>query len=163
MTFWTHCRNANECTLEIISLLSLSPALMEVCCPLQMDKWFSLSLFSPIMYFSSRSFPYLVHQVASKKYQNVWENDVGCKNTATQVAGKRNSYPSAQVQLPNSWKWAQNFLTVRLVTTVLKPLPFPCSPFLAITTNQLKSNSSLSFSAARTFSSFPKAGNLISV
>lgn len=149
-------------------LLSLSPSLMEIRCPLQMDKWFSLTLFSPIIYFSSRSFLSSsscgIKEVS--KYLGEWcgvQEYSYSSSWLLSSAGKRNSYPSAQVQLPNSWKWAQNFLTVRLVTTVLKPLPFPYSPFLAITTNQLKSNSSLSFSAARTFSLFLNAGNLISV
>lgn len=51
-------------------------------------KWTSyLGLLSPIIHFSSRCFPYLVHHVASKNDQHIWGNDVGRRNTATQVAG----------------------------------------------------------------------------
>lgn len=51
-------------------------------------KWTSdLGLLSPIIHISSRSFPYLVHHVASKNYQHIRGNDVGRRNTATQVAG----------------------------------------------------------------------------
>lgn len=167
MSFWTRWRKAHEWALEVTSLLHSS--LFLLLSQKYIVKWTSdLGLLSPIIHFSSRSFPYLVHHVASKNYQHIWGNDVGRRNTATQVAGysvllAKETLSHAQVQLPNSWNWAQNFLTVRLVTTALKPLPFPYSLFLAIKTNQLKSKSSPSFSAARTFSLFPKAGHLISI
>lgn len=137
------------------SSLILSLSLMKLHCN-QMDKWFRLSFPSPTCLFVCQPdlFTYLVHHVVRQKmYWHSWEDGVGCRSAATQSQFCWQTKPLSQCTSPAA-KWMK--LGTKLSysqagDTALKCMPFPYSLSLTITTNQWKSKSSRSFSAARTF------------